>query len=359
MPKILILQPYLTPYRVGLFDALAAVDRVDVLVVRYSRPEVRRQWNVHTGSGFEQKRIRSLVVSAGYESNKVYTNVFHWLWILLRWRPDVVVACPANEGVIAAALKKLLRYRLIFWTEQTPFTAGSAALLKRQRFFYRHSDRYLVPGRLSAQYVRERCGAREEQIYYAPNSVDDDTYHIDQSRFDRKHGESPLKFMFCGSLIERKGFDLLKEAFRRLARECDLPAFECHVAGTGPLEKEPIDNIIYHGNCAQIECARIMRDCHVFVLPSRRDCNPLTVIEAAKCGNAMLLSDAVGNYPEFTLSDEWVFESGSVDALEKALRWVLTRSGSDIKAAAEYARRVAGEISHEATAREFVRAAGK
>jgi len=54
------------------------------------------------------------------------------------------------------------------------------------------------------------------------------------------------------------------------------------------------------------ETARLYKNCHVFVMPSLADCNPLSFIEAAKAGNVLLASKGVGNYPELVNGNGYI-----------------------------------------------------
>lgn len=107
---------------------------------------------------------------------------------------------------------------------------------------------------------------------------------------------------FVGRMLEDKGVRPLVEAMRLLRREgADI---ELVLAGTPDPENptsiteteltqwssEP--GISWIGHCSDI--ARFWAQCHIAVLPSRREGLPKSLLEAAACGRPMVSTDAPG-----------------------------------------------------------------
>ncbi len=69
MKKVVILQKYLMPYRVPLFNALAADRRIDLTVMYYGTKEARRQATVYPEKRFREKASRVFSIQGSYESN--------------------------------------------------------------------------------------------------------------------------------------------------------------------------------------------------------------------------------------------------------------------------------------------------
>ncbi len=112
----------------------------------------------------------------------------------------------------------------------------------------------------------------------------------------------PLTFGFVGRLLEDKGVRTLVEAFRLLrARGSDARLL---IAGTpdpanpgsvtqaeaASWNEEP--GITWLGQVSDI--AGLWKRAHIAVLPSRREGLPLSLMEAAACGRAMIASDVPG-----------------------------------------------------------------
>ena len=106
-------------------------------------------------------------------------------------------------------------------------------------------------------------------------------------------------FLFCGAMIRRKGFDLLLDAFERVAGE--LPETRLRVVGprggdaAAYLEARQGDpRITATGPLPQRELAGELRRADCLVLPSRNDSYGMVVAEALACGLPVLVSDMVG-----------------------------------------------------------------
>ncbi len=352
---VLILQPYLAPYRVGLFRALQRQPGVRLTLLYFGRPERRRHWGGVTDPELRALQLRSLVVPAGYERNWSLTNVPHLAALLRRERPDVVVCAPQAEGQWLRLLQRVLGYRLMVWTEQTLVsTRGRTPSSLMRRWFFPGVDACLVPGRESRACLRQLYGVPDTRIHEAPNSCDERPYSASAAEVAERWSDpaAPLRVAFVGSLHPRKGADLLVPALADVRRQAPQLAWELHVAGTGPIDLPAAPGLIQHGHLDASSCARLLRGCHLFVLPSRHDCNPLSALEAAKAGLVPLLSDGCGNHPELA-SHGWVFARNSGPALVEALLAALRTPRAHLGQRAEATRRIGAEITHERTAARF------
>jgi len=112
----------------------------------------------------------------------------------------------------------------------------------------------------------------------------------------------PLTFGFVGRLLDDKGIHTLVEAFRLLrARGSDAllliagtpdPANPASVTAAEAESWNGEPGITWLGHVDDI--AGLWAHSHVAVLPSRREGLPLSLMEAAACGRAMIASDVPG-----------------------------------------------------------------
>ncbi len=120
-------------------------------------------------------------------------------------------------------------------------------------------------------------------------------------------------FLFAGAPIVRKGFDLLLEAFARVARA--EPSAVLRVVGPrgGQAARE---RITFVGPVAQAQLAAEMSRADCLVLPSRNDSYGMVVAEALAAGLPVVVSDMVGA-AELVLPGEngWVVPAGDAGAL--------------------------------------------
>jgi glycosyltransferase involved in cell wall biosynthesis len=159
-------------------------------------------------------------------------------------------------------------------------------------------------------------------------------YHCDLSAFfavRRDRGPvAPMRFLFCGQMIARKGVDLLLTAFDRLVaagssaelllvgREADLPRFMQMVSPAARAR------IRYEGFQAPECLPAYFGKSDVFVLPSRHDGWGVVVNQALAAGLPVIASDAVG--ASLDLVDDGIngicVAANDVDALYRALEKV-------------------------------------
>jgi glycosyltransferase involved in cell wall biosynthesis len=150
----------------------------------------------------------------------------------------------------------------------------------------------------------------------------------------------PLRLMFVGRLVEKKGLNVLFRALALLrdkGRQVRLSLY-----GDGPLEAllrslgrmlGLEDALVWEGVVPREEIARRMREHDVLVMPSivtrdgDRDGVPNVVVEAMACGLPVVGSDA-GSLPEvLTPETGWPFPAGQESALAAAVEQLLAAPG--------------------------------
>ncbi len=112
-----------------------------------------------------------------------------------------------------------------------------------------------------------------------------------------------------GRLERQKGYDVLLEAFSRLRRTA--PDWVLVIVGSGSLEPTlrklageldiPIEKIIWKG---QVDPYPLYLRSSIYVLPSRYEGTPNTLLEALQCGLAAVVSDASSGALEYIVHRE-------------------------------------------------------
>jgi glycosyltransferase involved in cell wall biosynthesis len=136
-------------------------------------------------------------------------------------------------------------------------------------------------------------------------------------------------FLFCGATIRRKGFDLLLDAFDRVAAEmpAEIQAVRLRVVGpkgdaAGLLAGRAGERITVAGPVGQPELAAELRRADCLVLPSRNDSYGMVVAEALACGLPVLVSEMVGAKELVTPGrNGWIVPSGDAAALAEQMAW--------------------------------------
>lgn len=110
--------------------------------------------------------------------------------------------------------------------------------------------------------------------------------------------QRPKTFLFVGQLIERKGLDVLLEAYLDYRHQGGT--WNLHAVGSGPLqnklqtiaEQEP--PLTYESFGQPDRVARLMSQARVLVAPSRHDNWATVLAEAAACGLHIITTKATG-----------------------------------------------------------------
>lgn len=150
--------------------------------------------------------------------------------------------------------------------------------------------------------------------------------HIDQWEHDRSADPptGPVKVLFVGGDIDRKGGRLLIEAVRVLRRDVSVPDFETHLVTRMALDAEP--GVFLHNNLGtnSAELIALYHESDVLCLPTFADCLPMVLSEGAAAGLALLATD-VGAIREIVRHDETglLIPPHDLDALVSALRRLL------------------------------------
>ena len=137
-----------------------------------------------------------------------------------------------------------------------------------------------------------------------------------------KH-DGPVKLLFVGGNLERKGGLLLFEAFRALRAEGHN--VELHLATRDVVE--PMDGLVVYNdmypNTPRLK--QLYYDCDIFCLPTYGDCLPMVLSEAGAAGMPVV-STKVAAIPELILDGEtgFLIPTGDVAALTTTLRQLVT-----------------------------------
>jgi glycosyltransferase involved in cell wall biosynthesis len=180
---------------------------------------------------------------------------------------------------------------------------------------------------MAAELRRQHPGTADK-IRFVPNGVDDAFYSLPT---ERNHlSLSLFKLLFVGSLIPRKGLDVLLKA---LAMINSLSSWALTVAGDGPegdhLKSLAIDlgintSIRFFGSVSPDGVPQLMNDHHLLILPSYQEGRPNVVLEAMAAALPVLATDIEGTRELVQHGQTgWLVPPGDIDALSERLTTVL------------------------------------
>jgi glycosyltransferase involved in cell wall biosynthesis len=168
---------------------------------------------------------------------------------------------------------------------------------------------------------------KSKQYSVIPNGIDKELLHINEE-------EEHDYILFLSRIdIYTKGLNILIDAFRLVSdkfKELRLVLAGYEFNSTAKLLKRvPMglgDRVSYAGFVSGEEKMRLLSRAKVFVLPSRHESHPVSVLEAMACGRAVLVS----NIPELRYIGEngigLTFKNGSSQDLSEKLSLLLENS---------------------------------
>jgi glycosyltransferase involved in cell wall biosynthesis len=194
-------------------------------------------------------------------------------------------------------------------------------------------------------------------------------YFSDLERFEQHGSRMNLAervFLFSGSLIGRKGVDLLARAFVRLAREA--PQVKLMIAGEGKLREEigrivaPVrERVEFVGFKDWSALPELYASADVLCVPSRYDGWGLVVPEGLTSGLPVIATDRMGAGLEFVRTGEngWLIPAGDEEAILDAMREAVLLSDSQLGQMGQRAQASVSEHTLAHGVERFVRYAQK
>lgn len=341
-----------SPYQVELFNQVQRDGVVTLQVLYLVSRDAERQWNpasiqheyVSLDDHSEQlARARERVEGAGLFVANFYQH-------------------PFAADLLRARVRSGRPW--CFWGERPGYTrwAFLGRYYRRMSLAALHRSRAAIwgIGDWALEQYRAEFGPRRA-YFNVP-------YFSDLSRFTAAGVTRPApganrRFLFSGSLIPRKGVDLVAQAFRQLASE--FPGVSLTIMGTGELESSlraqlaPCgDRVRFIGFQQWDQLARFYAEADVVVVPSRHDGWALVVPEGLASGAPVIGSDRMGAAREFIRSGEngWLVEAGDLESLVAALRNAATLPAAELARLSAAARTSVARHTLADGARRFVEA---
>lgn len=249
-----------------------------------------------------------------------------------------------------------------FWGERPGFhqPAWAGRLLRKWKLSKLHASPAPIwgIGKFAVDEYRREFGGRRP-YFNLP-------YFSDLKRFTRtgreEHGERT--FLFSGSLIHRKGVDLLAAAFVETARE--FSNVRLRLIGDGELRESveqtlrPVrERVEFVGFTDWDELPEVYASADVLCVPSRYDGWGLVVPEGLASGLPLIATDRMGAALEFveTGRNGWLIPAGDQGALINAMREAARLSASELEQMGRHARESVSAHTLENGAARFVRCA--
>ena len=303
-----VLTNIIPPYRVGFFNEMAKLARVDILIC--AENEMNRDWKTEKGVVFEVVKLwgPGFAFFDGRDYRFIYFRVSVLFYLLFR-RPDGLVIGDASlTSFLAAGLCGILRVPYFWWSE-VPETHSRKIMFWLRRLFVRRARHVFVVGRTAKKYILP-MKVPDSKVSITPNAVDNGKY-LDRCLLlkgkrillRKKHGvkKNEHVFIHVGQFIERKKIGEIIEAFASLVESG--AAVRLILVGNGPLkseigqmcEKKGIsDKVRIYGNLDFGPLCEIYALADTLILWGSDEAWGMVVNEAMCFGLPVIVSEEVG-----------------------------------------------------------------
>lgn len=261
----------------------------------------------------------------------LHASIAHLRQIFQSSRVEVAHSHEFTMGVLGSVSARISGVRHI-WTLHGNQTMTKA--LRRRvaiRTAIRLSQATTAVSEDTRRHLQDTVGGPARRIVTIPNGIPDRAGARLPTRQALEVLEDELLLLSVGSLVPRKGHDVLLRALHKMKPTPGGKRWKLAIAGQGDSAtalKELAqglglaDRVILLGQRSDIPDLQAAAD--VFVMPSLWEGLPLAVLEAMMAGNAVVASNISG-IPEAIRHtvDGLLVPPGDEDRLADALRWVM------------------------------------
>ncbi len=294
MLKIALVVNEPPPYRIPIFNLIAATSGIDLQVIFFCRREPNRLWDlpeIKFNHIFLRERIRTV-------NGRYIHNNPDILRALSRFSPDVIVANGFNPSHLYAFIwSQLKRKAYIPMTDGTLASEKNLSTIhKRLRnFVYARSSCFIAASKGGIA-LYQNYGIPHEQCYLS-------CLCIDNARFKPKENvKKDFDFVFCGRIESGKSPEFAVEVAQKST--CLLQRRTTILfVGSGSQEKAvreyadhyaPDVDAVFHGFASQKALPALYQSAKLFLFPTRADVWGVVANEACASGLPVLVSPHAG-----------------------------------------------------------------
>ena len=292
--KVAIITNIPAPYRVDFFAYLQTKlnNEYDIHIIYSDYSAGNRPWTIHNEQMRQTHYLRTKTIEIKTQMDirhiHIPLNVFG---LLDRIQPEILIAWEYNPVAIMSLIWCKARGRkFIHLTDGTLYSERNINIIQRltRKIIFRWADAYIA----SSSKAKEKLLAwnvPSDKVFLSLLTVNTMQY----SNLDKN--TVPGRLLYVGSMIKRKGLDLLINALEHVDAE-----YELHIVGNGceediqglsRLAKErSVKNIVFSGFKEGKELQKEYSEAQVFVLPTREDCFGLVLLEALSSGTFIVAS---------------------------------------------------------------------
>ena len=341
--RLVILTEIIAPYRIPVFNALAAREEIDLHVIFLAETDPGlRQWQVYRDEiKFSSQVLKSYRRRWG-QFNLLLTRGVNDA--LRDADPEIIVCGGYNHFAMWQAQRWARRRGIPFllWSESNAVDARRklAIVEAAKRKFIRACQGYVVPGSSAAAYLKT-FGVTPDKIFVAPNAVDVERFArgAEESRRDagvrRRLGLPQRYLLYVGRFVRSKGVLDLLAAYATLP-ESTRRDVGLVMAGDGEERNELVrrsraiqpGTVVFPGFQQRDQLPAFYALSEALVFPTYSDPWGLVVNEALACGLPVIATKVAGCVADLVQDGEngYVVRAGAPDLLAEAMMRLLNRA---------------------------------
>lgn len=339
--KLLVVTNIPTPYRIAFFNVLhnqllKVGGSLKVLYCAKNEPD--RHWKID----LNEQQFDFEILNGFHKSIKGLYLHFNpsVLNKTAAFQPDYILY--AGSWNMPTVVFSLLfnsffnkKYKKLFWSEghDGSMLHKSGIIPMIRKFIQNKFDGFAVPNERSKSYLFELLGLNKKPIVILPNTVDGD-FFTKPDTWNEVHSntiKSKFNIPFDSKIIiqvaqieDRKGVNEIVEFWKKLSTKEN---YHLVLVGEGALKNELIQKtqsdstIHFLGNQSKEMVRELLFASDVFLLLTKNDPNPLTLIEASFAKLPILTTKFAGNCNEIVVGTNGVVMNEiNFDTFDKAFQ---------------------------------------
>ena len=325
--KITFITNIPSPYNLDLYDSLSKISDLDVYF--YTNIEIERQWIInldHIPYKYKIFKKDFLFYLLQKINRNLYFN-FESIQLAFRDKNNYIILSGnyfSPNNLILSTIYKL-RKKKVFWYGESIIKSNNWIL---------NIFKYIILKYLNILYsgvfaVGEKA-IRSYQDFGITSNIYNTPYSIKSRNNElrkEKNDFSTIKFLSSGSLITRKGHDIVIEAFNLLNKE-QSKKVELTILGDGPELRnllkiiKPHIKVNFIGFVQPDEINKYFQDAHIFIIASRYDGWGVVINEALAYGLPVIVSNSCGASEYIKESVGFVINPNSIEIFNKLLYFI-------------------------------------
>lgn len=276
------------------------------------------------------KLIPDDIMAVDLKSDRVRYSIIKLVKELNSFKPDVILSTLGHLNLALLGIRPLLKGnpKIIVREANTP----SKSILKRKKLFS-HLYRYLYP---RADLIIAQCKDMkndiiesfkidEKKIRYIYNPIDIEKIR-ESMECENPYDENAVNILSVGRLTSQKGFDILIDALKTVAKK--IPNVHLTILGEGSLKNELQEHAEKLGIKEKISFIGFVDNpypyyyfAETYVLSSRWEGFPNTLLEALACGTKVVATNCKSGPREILEENKYgiLVKEGNVESLAKGI----------------------------------------